>query len=56
MLGIDIKDDGKKTIGANRLITSEEHSFLEYTFMGKDTVSYKSRIPMLGEYILFSID
>jgi len=56
VLGVDIKDDGKKTIGANRLITSEEHSFLEYTFMGKDTVSYKSRIPMLGDYILFSID
>lgn len=56
VLGVDIKDDGKYTRGAKELVASELNEFLEYTFKGVETVAYKSRIPLLDYYILFSID
>lgn len=56
VLGVDIKDDGKNIEGCSRLLSSDVKVFINYIFKGTDTVAYKSRIPILGYFIIFSID
>jgi methyl-accepting chemotaxis protein len=55
-LGTDIKDDGGRFNNVKAVITEKENVFFEYRFNGKDTYSYKSRIPILGYNLLFSLD
>jgi methyl-accepting chemotaxis protein len=56
VIGVDIKDDGKNLKDTGRILTSEHNSFLTYTYNAKETISYKSSIPLLNYNILFSMD
>lgn len=56
IIGVDIKDDGKNLKNTGRILTSPNNTFLSYTFNARETVSYKSSIPLLNYMILFSMD
>ena len=56
VIGVDIKDDGKNLKNTGRILVSPDNTFLSYTFNARETVSYKSSIPLLSYIILFSMD
>ncbi len=56
IIGKDVKDDGEKIIGIDKLVTIGSDKFANYTFNGNKTVFYKKEIPVLKHFLIFTLD
>ena len=56
VIGLDIADDGKKTVNIKSIVTESENRFFSYLFNGEEVFSYKSEIPVLRNILVFSMD
>lgn len=56
VIGKDIVDDGSSIINSELLVSEPPDRFFSYTFYGNRTISYKTVIPSLGHFLVFSLD
>lgn len=56
VIGKDIIDDGSSIVDSGLLVTAPPDRFFSYTFYGNRTISYKTVIPSLGHFLVFSLD
>ncbi|HON79510.1 MAG TPA: methyl-accepting chemotaxis protein, partial [Spirochaetota bacterium] len=55
-IGKEIVDDGDSTSGIGELLTSRADTLFYYRFNGNAVVSYKTEIPVMGGFLVFSSD
>jgi methyl-accepting chemotaxis protein len=55
-VGKDIVDDGKDTVGIEKVLTEPSRRFFSYILEGRRSTSYKVEIPLTGYILLFSLD
>lgn len=56
IVGKDVTDDGHNTRNISRLVTEGENHFFTYTYNGKDVYAYKTSIPVVRQYLVFTMD
>ena len=55
-IGKDLVDDGVRNIGTNKLMTEKENVQFPYSIDGRHSLAYKTKVPVLGYYLIFSLD
>ena len=56
VIGRDITDDGRKFKNLERFVSSGDRSFFSCVYNGESIFSYKTVIPVIGHYLVFSMN
>lgn len=56
VLGVDVKDDGKRISGITNIITSAPNTFFNYRYNGAEAMGYKTEIPLMNNWLGFSLN